>query len=176
MSQLHGRAWCFGDNVGAELIMPARFLRMPDDEMAGHVMAGVDSDFVSRISPGDFVIGGQNFGHGTSREHAASSLKHVGISAVIARSFGRIFFRNSINLGFPALECAEADQIRQGDELEVDLETGRITNLTQGVQYQTVPFSGHLLAMMQAGGLIPLIEARIRSGDLHPSSPPPMLM
>ncbi len=173
MSVMRGRTWCFGDDIGSELIMPARYTKhMAPDEMAKHVMEGVDPGFVGRISKGDFVVGGQNFGHGTSREQAAFSLQRVGIAAVIAPTFGRIFYRNCMNLGLPALRCVEAHRIRQGDELEVDLEAGSVTNLTQGDRYDTIPFSGPLLSMLRAGGLLAFIEGRIQSGEFRPAPPP----
>ncbi len=176
MSQIRGRAWCFGDDVGVEKIMAARYTQLvAEEEMIKHVMEGADPDFASRVRPGDLVVAGQNFGHGASREQAAFSLQRVGVGGVIALSFGRIFFRNCINLGFPALQCAEAGQIRTGDELEFDLETGSITNLTQGTRYQSVPFKGYILAMMRAGGLLPYLHERIRLGQLVPAPLPPEL-
>ena len=172
MDLIRGRAWCYGDNVSTDAIIPGKYLKLNADEAAAHVMEGVDPDFVKRARPGDVVVGGRNFGCGSSRELAPDSLKCARVGAVVARSFGRIFFRNAVNVGFPLLECAEADRIQSGDELEIDVGAGAIRNLTRGEDYQSTLFPEHLRLMLEAGGLVPYLEKRIRSGALKAAPRP----
>jgi 3-isopropylmalate/(R)-2-methylmalate dehydratase small subunit len=145
------RAWKFGDDVDTDAIIPGRFLIINDPkELATHAFEGVRPDF--RPSPGDVVVAGENFGCGSSREHAPLALKGAGIKCVIAKSFARIFFRNSINIGLPMLECREADRISDGDVLEVEGDT--IKNITKGEAYRTAPLPEFLEEIVRAGGLI----------------------
>jgi len=145
------RAWKFGDDVDTDAIIPGRFLIINDpEELAKHAFEGVRPDF--RPSPGDVVVAGENFGCGSSREHAPLALKGAGIKCVIAKSFARIFFRNSINIGLPMLECRDSGRIADGDVLEV--EGGVIKNLTKGETYRTVPLPEFLEDIVDKGGLI----------------------
>ncbi len=145
------RAWKFGDDVDTDAIIPGRFLIINDPaELAKHAFEGVRPDF--KPSPGDVVVAGENFGCGSSREHAPLALKGAGIKCVIAKSFARIFFRNAINIGLPMLECRDADRISDGDVLEVEGDT--IKNLTKGETYRTAPLPEFLEEIVRAGGLI----------------------
>lgn len=156
------KAWKFGDNIDTDAIIPAIYLDTTDPkEMATHCMAGVDPEFVNKIAPGDIIVGGENFGCGSSREHAPIAIKAAGISCVIAKSFGRIFYRNSINIGFPILECEEAAlRIDEGDEVQVDLASGIITNLTKDEAYKAQPFPEFMQQLIAAGGLMNYVMAK----------------
>ncbi len=166
MSELRGRAHVYGDNVDTDVIIPARYLTSHDPaELAAHCMEDIDSEFVTKAKPGDIIVGGENFGCGSSREHAPIAIKASGVSAVIARSFARIFFRNTINVGLPALACPEAAaEIGKGDELSLDLATGRIENVTQGRTYQAEPFPEFLREIVAAGGLVAYTKGRLAKG------------
>lgn len=132
----------YGDNVDTDVIIPARYLNTSDHaELASHCMEDLDKTFVSRVQPGDIITAGQNFGCGSSREHAPIAIKASGVSLVIAKSFARIFYRNSINIGLAIVECPEAvDGISEGDKVEADMDNGIIRNLTTGKEYKTAPF------------------------------------
>ena len=157
---IRGKCWKFGDDVNTDEIIPARYLNTTDpDELAAHCMEDVDPDFVSKKSPGDIVVAGKNFGCGSSREHAPLALKTAGISCVIAESFARIFFRNSINIGLAIFECPQAAiAAQEGDVMEVDMAAGQIRNVTRGEQYAVAPFPPELLAIIQAGGLMDFVK------------------
>ena len=163
MSELRGRAHVYGDNVDTDVIIPARYLTSHDPaELAAHCMEDIDSEFVTKVQPGDIIVAGENFGCGSSREHAPIAIKASGVSAVIASSFARIFFRNTINVGLPALACPEAAaEIGKGDELSLDLATGRIENVTQGRTYQAEPFPEFLREIVAAGGLVAYTKGRL---------------
>ncbi|MBN1457955.1 MAG: 3-isopropylmalate dehydratase small subunit [Armatimonadetes bacterium] len=165
MSELRGRAHVYEDNVNTDVIIPARYLTTSDpDELAAHCMEDIDSEFVSKVQAGNFIVAGDNFGCGSSREHAPVAIKAAGISAVVAKSFARIFFRNAINVGLPALTCPEAAaDIKDGDEISVDLAAGRIENITQGKTYQAEPFPAFLREIIAAGGLVPFTQKRLAS-------------
>ena len=166
MSELRGRAHVYGDNVDTDVIIPARYLTSHDPaELAAHCMENIDSEFVTKVRPGDIIVGGENFGCGSSREHAPIAIKASGVSAVIAGSFARIFFRNAINVGLPALVCPEAAaEIRKGDELSLELATGRVENVTQGRTYQAEPFPEFLREIVAAGGLVVYTQRRLAAG------------
>ena len=153
----------YGDHVDTDVIIPARYLSVFDEAtMAAHCMEDIDPNFVKVVQPGDIMAAGRNFGCGSSREHAPLAIKAAGISCVIAESFARIFFRNAINIGLPVLECPEAAQdIRQGDQLEVDLSTGSIRNLSTGKAYQAKPFPPFMQKLIDAGGLVAYTQARL---------------
>ncbi|OGC05095.1 3-isopropylmalate dehydratase small subunit [candidate division WOR-1 bacterium RIFOXYA12_FULL_43_27] len=157
---MKGIAHKFKDNIDTDLIIPARYLNTSDPvELAKHCMEDADPDFVKKVSDGDFIVGGENFGCGSSREHAPIAIKAAGISAVIAKSFARIFYRNAINIGLPILESKEAaDQIAEGDEIEVDLTTGKIKNLTKNQNHQAQSFPEFMQSLINAGGLIEYIK------------------
>lgn len=157
---IQGQSWVFGDNINTDLIIPARYLNTTDvAELASHCMEDEDPDFSRKIKPGDVIVGGANFGCGSSREHAPIAIKGAGISCVIAKSFARIFFRNSINIGLPIFECPQAaDEARPGDEIGVDYEAGVISNLTRGKTYKTAPFPKEMRDIIAAGGLMNFVK------------------
>lgn len=146
----------YGDNVDTDVIIPARYLNTSDHkELASHCMEDLDKTFVSRVQSGDIITAGQNFGCGSSREHAPIAIKASGISLVIAKSFARIFYRNSINIGLAIVECPEAvDGISEGDKVEADLDNGIIKNLTTGKEFKTEPFPEFVQKIIENGGLI----------------------
>ena len=156
---LHGRAFKFGDNISTDYIIPGRYahLRSNLPELAKHTMEDADLTFVSRVSQGDFIVAGNNFGLGSSREHAPLVIKMAGISAIIAKSAARIFFRNAINLGLPVLIC-ETDTISEGDELEIQLDTGTIHDITTGNTLTFNPIPEVMLNILNEGGLLPYIK------------------
>jgi 3-isopropylmalate/(R)-2-methylmalate dehydratase small subunit len=162
MSGNAGEAWVFGDNIDTDQLAPGGTLKGGIEETAKQCLARVDPEFSSKVQSGDFVVGGRNFGIGSSREQAAQALCHLGVGAVIAESFGGIFYRNAFNFGLLALECPKAQQISTGDELEVDPAKGEIRNLTSRKTYSCEPVPTHLLAIVQAGGLVPYLAARQR--------------
>lgn len=146
----------YGDNVDTDVIIPARYLNVADmNELANHCMEDIDADFVNKVNAGDIMVGGENFGCGSSREHAPAVIKASGIACVIAKTFARIFYRNSINIGLPILECPEAsDAIAAGDKVSVDFDTGVITNESKGETYQALPFPDFIKDIMAKGGLM----------------------
>ena len=160
---LRGRAHCYGDHVNTDVIIPARYLNTTDvAELAAHCMEDLDPDFGREVRPGDMLVAGENFGCGSSREHAPVALKGAGIGCVIAASFARIFFRNAINVGLPVLVCPEAvADARTGDEMTVDLAGGHIRNLTQGRDYLAEPFPDFLQQIIAAGGLVEYTRRRL---------------
>ena len=151
-----GKVHKYGDNVDTDVIIPARYLNSADPkELAQHCMEDIDKDFVNNVKEGDIMVAVQNFGCGSSREHAPLSIKASGISCVIASTFARIFYRNAINIGLPILECAEAaENIDSGDEVEVDFDTGVITNKTKNQTYKAQPFPEFMKDIINAGGLL----------------------
>lgn len=152
----------YKDNVDTDVIIPARYLNSFDaKELASHAMVDIDPTFASTVEKGDIIVAGQNFGCGSSREHAPLCLKTAGVKCVIAKSFARIFYRNSINIGFPIIECEEAaDKIEKGDEVEVDFSTGVITNKTKNETYQSQPFPEFLQKMIDADGLVNYVNSK----------------
>ena len=157
-----GHVFKYPDNVDTDVIIPARYLNTQDaKELASHCMEDIYKSFVSKVQPGDVMVGGWNFGCGSSREHAPLCIKTSGISVVIAKSFARIFYRNSINIGLPILECpAAADAIAAGDLVSVDFDTGVITDETTGATFQAEPFPPFIQEIIAAGGLMNSIRAR----------------
>ncbi len=154
------KVYKYGSNVDTDVIIPARYLNTSDEkELAAHCMEDIDTDFAKTVKPGDIIVADANFGCGSSREHAPIAIKASGVYCVIAKTFARIFFRNAINIGLPILECEEAvNGTQNGDELEVDLETGIIRNLTRGTEYQAEPFPPFMRGIIDAGGLIKAIS------------------
>lgn len=146
----------YGDNVDTDVIIPARYLNTSDHkELASHCMEDLDTTFVNRVNAGDFIVAGQNFGCGSSREHAPIAIKASGVSLVIAKSFARIFYRNAINIGLAIVECPEAaEDISEGDKVEADMDNGIIRNLTTGREYKTAPFPEFIQKIIENGGLI----------------------
>lgn len=162
-----GKVYKYGDNVDTDVIIPARYLNSFDPrDLAAHCMEDIDATFASTVQPGDVVIGGKNFGCGSSREHAPLALKTCGVTCVIAKSFARIFYRNSINIGFPILECEEAaDDIDVGDEISIDYTTGVILNKTKNKQYQAQPFPTFLQKMIELDGLVNYVNEKKKQGE-----------
>ena len=156
---LTGRAFKFGDNISTDDIIPGRLahLRSNLPELAKHVMEDADPTFAARVKPGDFIVAGTNFGLGSSREHAPLVIKMAGVSAILAKSVARIFFRNAINLGLPVLLC-QTDSINDGDELEVDLKAGTIRDMTNGNQLTLAKIPEIMLHILDEGGLLPYIQ------------------
>ncbi|MGI6074835.1 MAG: 3-isopropylmalate dehydratase small subunit [Pyramidobacter sp.] len=159
---ISGRAWVFGSNVDTDQIYPGRFLSETDpDDVKVHAMAGIDPNFASRFRPGGLVVAGTNFGCGSSREHAAVTLKAVGVSAVIAQSFARIFFRNGINLGIPLIVCPDVlEKVKDGDMLRLDLSRFILKNETSGRDLACEPLGDYVLTILEAGGIKPLLRAQ----------------
>ena len=155
-----GKSICYGNNVDTDVIIPARYLNTIDKkELASHCMEDLDKTFVSRVRVGDVMVAGYNFGCGSSREHAPIAIKESGISLVIAKSFARIFYRNSINIGLAIVECEEAvDGIQEGDEIEADLSGGVIYNRTTGAKFQTKPFPEFIQKIIENGGLVESVK------------------
>ena len=152
----------YGDNVDTDVIIPARFLNTPDHkELAAHCMEDIDKEFVSKVKENDIMVGGFNFGCGSSREHAPIAIKASGVSCVIAKTFARIFYRNAINIGLAILECEEAsDKIQAGDEVAIDFDTGIITNITRNESYQAQPFPDFIKDIINNNGLLNSLAAR----------------
>ena len=150
----------YGDNIDTDVIIPARHLNTADHaELALHCMEDIDKDFVSKVQPGDIMVGEKNFGCGSSREHAPIAIKASGISCVIASTFARIFYRNAINIGLPILECPEAaEAIQSGDKVRVNFDTGVIENLTTGKTYQSAPFPEFIQEIIAKNGLMDYIK------------------
>lgn len=153
IEKIHGKVWKFGDNIDTDVIIPGRYLRTFSlDDLAAHVMEGVDPDFAKNVQKGDIVVASENFGCGSSREQAPVALKHAGVSAIVAKSFARIFYRNAINIGLPVI-IAEINA-SNGDVLKIDLEKGTIKNKTTGESFKIEPFKEFILEILKDGGLV----------------------
>ena len=159
----NGKSICYGDNVDTDVIIPARYLNTSDKaELASHCMEDIDKEFKNKVEKGDIMVAGYNFGCGSSREHAPIAIKESGISLVIAKSFARIFYRNSINIGLAIIECPEAvDGISDGDKIEADLDNGIIYNRTTGASFKTQPFPAFIQSIIENGGLVASIKAGV---------------
>ena len=157
-----GTVFKYGSNVDTDVILPARYLALyKDEDLAAHCMEDLDSGFVTGVQPGDYIVAGENFGCGSSREHAPIAIKASGISCVIAANFARIFYRNAINIGLPILECPSASTaIREGDMVSVNFDTGVITDETTGETFQAEPFPPFIQKIIRSGGLMASIQAR----------------
>lgn len=160
--KLEGKVWRYGDNIDTDVIIPARYLNSFDPkELAAHCMEDIDTGFAENVKAGDIMVGGKNFGCGSSREHAPVAIKAAGITAVIASSFARIFYRNSINIGLPLLEIGDdVDKINAGDKLRVDVSTGIIENLLTGDTYHAHPLPGFVQEIADAGGLVQYVMSK----------------
>ena len=156
-----GRAWVFGDDINTDLLAPAPYLKGSMQELASHCLEDLDKDFAASVSEGDVFVAGENLGIGSSREQAPQALHMLGIRAVIAKSFGRIFYRNALNLGLPAFVCSEVDRIGKGDRLRVDASSGTVENLTTGESFACEALPDHLVAMLSDGGLIPHLKKKL---------------
>jgi 3-isopropylmalate/(R)-2-methylmalate dehydratase small subunit len=160
---LKGRVFKYGANVDTDVIIPARYLNVSEArELAQHCMEDLDKDFVKNVKPGDIIMAANNFGCGSSREHAPLAIKGAGVSVVIAKSFARIFFRNAINIGLPLLESAEAvDNTETGDMLEIDLAQGKIKNVTRGKEFDAKPYPSFMSDLITSGGLVEYTKKRL---------------
>lgn len=156
------KVYKYGANVDTDVIIPARHLNDPSPAaLASHCMEDIDTAFATTVQPGDIIVAGPNFGCGSSREHAPLAIKSCGVKCVIAPSFARIFYRNSINIGFPIVECPQAaEEIQAGDQVDVDFSTGIITNQTTGKTYQAAPFPAFIEGIIQSGGLLSSLKQR----------------
>jgi 3-isopropylmalate/(R)-2-methylmalate dehydratase small subunit len=157
--ELKGKAWTFGDNISTDLIAPGRLFHLRSNlpELAKHVLEDADSEFASKVQSGDFVVGGSNFGLGSSREHAPTIIKLAGVSAVLAKSFARIFFRNAINVGLPVIQC-DTSNISAGDKLVVDLAAGTVKNVTKDFTLTFPPLPDAMRRILEDGGLVAHIQ------------------
>jgi 3-isopropylmalate/(R)-2-methylmalate dehydratase small subunit len=163
MSVIRGRAWKFGDNIDTDVIIPFKYKARTIDpqELAQHVMEGIDPDFPKKVRPGDVIVAGRNFGCGSSREQAPLAIKAAGIAAVVAESFARIFFRNAINIGLPVLEVKGiSGKTDSSDVLEIDLQQGLVRNLSKGSSFKAVPMPDMLVEILKEGGLVDYIKKR----------------
>src|SRR5699024_4469418 len=158
----NGTVFKYGDNVDTDVIIPARYLNSSDPaELATHCMEDIDKDFVKKVKKGDIIVANKNFGCGSSREHAPLAIKAAGVSCVIADTFARIFYRNAINIGLPIIECPEASRgIENGDEVEVDFDSGVITNKTKGTSFKGQPFPEFRQKLISSGGLVNYINEK----------------
>ena len=160
--KLEGTVFKYGDNVDTDVIIPARYLNSSDPkELASHCMEDIDKEFISKVKSGDIIVAAKNFGCGSSREHAPIAIKAAGVSIVIAETFARIFYRNSINIGLPIMECPDAArEIQAGDKVEVDLDSGVVTDVTLGKTWKGQAFPPFMQNIISAGGLIPYINSK----------------
>ena len=156
------KTWVLGDNVDTDVITPGRYLKFGMEEIAQHCLEPVLPNFAKEVKPGDIVVAGRNFGAGSSREQAPGALKHLGVAALVAESFAGLFYRNALNLGLPALVCADAKQIRENDELTVDFERAVLLNTKTGKTHGFEPIPPHLLQMVRDGGLLAHLEKRMK--------------
>ena len=162
-----GRAFVYGDDINTDVLAPGAYLKFSTEEMAKHCLEAIDPNFVSNVEQGDIVVGGNNFGVGSSREQAAASLVILGINFVIAKNFARIFYRNAFNLGLIPLICDEYYKITNQDLLEIKPKEGKIINLTKNTIYNSEPIPNHLLKIVQSGGLIEDLKNRIKNGSIN---------
>jgi 3-isopropylmalate/(R)-2-methylmalate dehydratase small subunit len=163
---LQGKVWKFGDNIDTDLIIAARYLNTSDaKELASHVMEDADPEFTKKMTIGDIIVAGENFGCGSSREHAPIALKAAGISAIIAPTFARIFYRNAFNMGLPIFELKEASEIDEGDVVKVDMDSGEVINITQSKRYTFTPIPEFMQELVDAGGLINFAKNEISQNN-----------
>ena len=161
MKSIAGRAWVFGDDVNTDVMAPGLYFKAPMDEMARHCLEAIEPRFAREVRPGDVVVAGRRFGVGSAREQAAMALTHLGVGAVLAVSFGRIFYRNALNFGLPLLFFPQAGEIGAGDEIEVEPVAGTIRNRTRAREYTVDGIPPHLMEMVAAGGLMPYLKGRL---------------
>ncbi len=162
---VRGRAWVFGDEINTDTMAPGLYFKEPIEVMARHCLEAVDPDFAPHVQPGDIVVGGVNFGVGSAREQAAMAFRELGVGAILARSFSRIFYRNAINFGLPVLILPPEAVIKPGDVLEVDPVAGTVDNTTTGASYRVEPIPAHLMTMISAGGLMAWLRQRFQAAS-----------
>jgi 3-isopropylmalate/(R)-2-methylmalate dehydratase small subunit len=162
----------FGDNVDTDALAPGAYVKYGIDEIARHCLESIDPAFAAGVRPGDVIVGGRNFGAGSSREQAAEALRHLGVAAVVALSFAGIFYRNALNLGLLALECPSADRIRAGARVRIDRDAAQLVDLDAGTVHRCEPIPAHLLAVVEAGGLVPWLERHLAAQRELQCNPP----
>jgi len=172
MSAVTGKVWKFGDEVNSDVMAPGIYFKESNEVMASHCCEAINPDFAKNVQPGDIVVAGRNFGVGSAREQAALSFKYLKVGAILAKSFARIYYRNTLNFGVPALIFPEADEISAGDELKVDAIAGTVENLTSGKFYKVSPIPEHLMEMIASGGLMPYLKKKIDAGELKTGAAP----
>lgn len=158
---IRGRVWKYGNNINTDIISPGQYMSLSIEKQAEHAMEAIDPTFHQKVQPGDIIVAGDNFGSGSSRETAQMVLKHHQIGAIVANSFARIFYRNSINVGLPVVEMADTSLIQEGDEVEIDLLAGKIINHTQEKEYAGTKLPEHLIEMVKLGGLEPYLAKKL---------------
>ncbi len=161
MSIIKGRVHKYGDNINTDIISPPQYMELSIADAAKYAMSAVDPDFSTKITPGDIMVAGANFGSGSSRETSPLTLRYFGVGAIVAKFFARIFYRNAINLGIPVIECAETDKISDQDEIEIDLASGMINNLTKSESYKCSKIPPHIMELVSDGGLVPYLKKRV---------------
>ena len=162
MNIITGKVWKFGDNIDTDLIIAARYLNTSDPhKLAEHVMEDADPEFVKKLQPGDIIVAGENFGCGSSREHAPIALKAAGVAAIVAKSFARIFYRNAFNMGLPIFELKDADKINEGDLISIDMDKGIIKDINKDIEYKFSPIPEFMQELLACGGLINYAKAEI---------------
>lgn len=167
MSLIEGRAFVFGDRIDTDVLAPGHYMKLPLEEQAQHCLEAIDPDFAASVQTGDMVVAGNGFGIGSSREQAAIALKTLGVGCILAKSFARIFYRNALNIGLPALTFPAADEIEAGQRLAVDPVAGTVRNLDSGADWTVDPIPQHLMTMIEAGGLMPYLKTRIAAGEIR---------
>jgi len=158
---VEGRAWVFGDQINTDVLAPGYALKLPPEELAQHCLESIDPEFARSVRPGDIVVGGANFGLGSSREQAAISLAALGVGAVLAKSFARIFYRNAINIGLPVVTIDLTDQVAPGDLLKLDLAAGTLTQMKDGQKRDLQPMPAHIIDILAAGGLMAQLKQKL---------------
>jgi 3-isopropylmalate/(R)-2-methylmalate dehydratase small subunit len=159
------KAWVFGDGISTDLLAPGNKLKLNPDELSRHCLTAIKPEFPNHVAPGDIIFAGSNFGQGSSREQAAVSLKLLGVGAVFAQSFARIFYRNALNLGLPIFDFAHRNEISEGDDVTLDLECGKLSNTTTAQSYEIQPLPAELMEIVKAGGLINYLEMQFHKGE-----------
>ena len=162
---MSGKAWVFGDAINTDVMAPGLYFKSAMDEMAQHCMEALNPNFAKQVQPGDVIVAGENFGVGSAREQAALAFKHHKVAAILAPSFGRIFYRNALNFGVPVLRFPEYAEVQPGDEIDVDAIAGVVINLTQNRTYRVDPLPEYLMSMIKAGGLMPWLKQRLAAGE-----------
>ena len=161
MSIIKGRVLKYGDNINTDIISPPQYMELSIADAAKYAMSAIDPDFPSKIKKGDIMVAGANFGSGSSRETSPLALRYLGVGAIVAKFFARIFYRNAINLGIPVIECAETDKISDQDEIEIDLASGMLNNLTKNESYSCSKIPPHIMELVADGGLVPYLKKRV---------------
>jgi 3-isopropylmalate/(R)-2-methylmalate dehydratase small subunit len=161
--KLRGKVLKYGDNINTDIISPPQYMEYSIAEAAKYTMSAIDPDFATKIQKGDIMVAGANFGSGSSRETSPLTLKYLGVGAIVAKFFARIFYRNAINIGIPVIECGDVDKIRDGDSIEIDMVEGTITNVTRNEKYRCSTIPPHILQLINDGGLVPYLKKSVKT-------------